>query len=267
MNYDIKDLIDLEGCDDVTIDKIEVDDSSRTKYIYISRRLSPVFCPECGCRMHSKGTYIRSVAHPIMDDGYAVVLKVSQRKYRCTVKECNTYINERFSFIEANKRTSDVTPVLILNDLKDISLTCAQVARKRKVSETFVHEVVLSYLSFSRLPLPEILCIDEIYLDIGKNARYCVVLRDFVNDDIIDILPNRYKGTFENYFYKIQRKERLNVRYIISDMYEPYLRLPDRFFNNAISVIDSFHVVLGSTIRSTFSSMKLRSDTRKEMMS
>ena len=87
------------------------------------------------------------------------------------------------------------------------------------------------------------MCIDEVYLDIERNARYCVVLRDFLTGDLIDILPNRYEKTFENYFLHISRDERLKVKFIISDMYGPYLELPKKYFNNAISVIDSFHVI------------------------
>lgn len=239
----IKDFLDLKDCDDVVITEVVTDDKTRTKYIYIEKVKAPFFCPVCGCRMHSKGIYTRSIRHPILSDGYALVLKVKQRKYRCTNNECNTYINEEFSFVERNKRTSDVTPILILNDLKDITITCAYVARHRNVSDTFVHEVVLKYLNFNRLDMPEILCIDEVFLDISVNARYCVILRDFKTDDIIDILPNRYKDTFDDYFLHIPRDERKKVKFIISDMYEPYLKLPEKYFNEATSIIDSFHVV------------------------
>ena len=109
----------------------------------------------------------------------------------------------------------------------------------RNVSDTFVHEVVLRYLDFTRLKLPEVLCIDEVFLNISNDARYCVILRDFTTGNIIDILPNRYKDTFEDYFLHIPRSERANVVYIVSDMYDPYLKLPEKFFNNAESIIDS----------------------------
>ena len=243
MNNSIKDFLDLEDCDDVIVTDIKVDNEKRVKYIFMEKVQRPMFCPECGCRMHSKGKYVRSVNHPVLNDGYAVILKLSQRKYHCTQEECGIYINEEFSFVEPNKRTSDVTPILILNDLKDIKVTCAKVARMRNVSDTFVHEVVLRYLDFTRLELPEVLCIDEVFLNISNDARYCVILRDFTTGNIIDILPNRYKDTFEDYFLHIPRSERANVVYIVSDMYDPYLKLPEKFFNNAESIIDSFHVI------------------------
>lgn len=239
----IKEFIDLKECPDIIIKRIDIDDVTRTKKIYIEKELSPVFCPECKEVMHSKGPYIRKVNHPILSDGYKVILYVSQRKYRCTNANCNTYVNEEFIFVERNKRSSNITPYLILNDLKDITITAAYVSRKRNVSETYVHDIVLSYLKFDRLPLGEALCIDEVYLNICKDTRYCVVLRDFLTGNIIDILPNRYERTFEDYFLHISKEERLKVKYIISDMYEPYLKLPQKYFYKATSIIDSFHVI------------------------
>ena len=213
------------------------------KTVVVEKIYSPMFCPECNERMESKGIYVRHIKHPILDDGYQIIIELRQRKFRCTNRDCNTYINEEFAFVERNKRTTYLTPLLALKDLKDITVTCAYVSRHRNVSETWIHQVVMSYLKFDRLPLPEALCVDEVYLDICNDARYCVILRDFLTGDIIDILPNRYEKTFEDYFLHIPRQERLKVKFIISDMYEPYLKLPEKYFNNAVSVIDSFHVI------------------------
>ena len=243
VNNVIKELLDLKDLDNVVIVDVKVDDASKTKTIVVEKVYTPMFCPECNERMLSKGFYLRHVKHPVLDDGYQIIIELRQRKFRCSNKECNTYINEEFAFVERNKRTTYITPLLVLKDLKDITITCAYVARHRNVSETWVHLVVMSYLKFDRLPLPEILCIDEVYLNICKDARYCVVLRDFLTGDIIDILPNRYEKTFENYFLHIPRQERLKVKFIISDMYEPYLKMPEKYFNKAVSIIDSFHVI------------------------
>lgn len=239
----IKDFLDLKINEDIRFVDVTVDDETRTKTITIEKVYVPMYCPVCGSRMYSKGIYIRHVKHPILNDGYTLIFKLLQRKYRCTNAECNTYINDAFSFVDRSKRTSDITPYLVLDDLKEITVSVAYIARKRNVSETWIHQIVMSYLKFDRLPLPEALCIDEVYLDICNDARYCVILRNFLTGDIIDILPNRYDKTFENYFYHINREERLKVKYVISDMYDTYLRFPEKYFNNSISIIDAFHVI------------------------
>ena len=41
----------------------------------------------------------------------------------------------------------------------------------------------------------------------------------------------------------IPLKERLNVKGVISDAYKAYLTMPEEFFPNAITILDSFHVV------------------------
>ena len=243
MNNGIKEFLDLKESDDVEVVEVITDDVNLIKTVVMEKRYEPKFCPVCNYRMYSKGIYVRTLMHPILNDGYKPVIKLRQRKYQCTNAECNTYINDEFLFAQRNKRTTNVTPYLVLDDLKDITVSVAHVSRIRNISETWIHQIVMSYLKFERLPLGEALCIDEVFLDIGKDARYCVVLRDFLTGNIIDVLPNRYKETFEKYFYHIDRKERLKVRFVISDMYEPYLKLPEKFFNNAVSVIDSFHVI------------------------
>lgn len=239
----IKEFLDLKECDDIIIGDLIIDETKAVKIIPIEKIYSPMFCPLCKERMYSKGFYKRHINHPLLSDGYRVILELKQRKFRCTNKQCNTYINEDFAFVERYKHNSYITPYLVLEDLKDITTSVAYVARKRNVSETWVHDVVMGYLKFDRLSLPEALCIDEVYLDICKDARYCVILRDFKTGETIDILPNRYKQTFDDYFYHIDREERKKVRFIISDMYEPYLKLKENYFPQAVSVVDSFHVI------------------------
>lgn len=240
-NNIIKEFLDLKDFDDTIVVDITV--VGNVKYITLEKKLSPVYCPLCNERMHSQGFYCRKVDHVILDDGFKLILKVKQRKYRCTNPDCNHYLNESFSFVEKYKHKSYLTPYLILEDLKDLSLSCASVARKRKVSDTYVHNLVLTHLDFKRLPLGEVLSIDEVFLDIDNDIRYCVVLRDFVNDQIIDILPNRYKGTFDDYFIHIPKEERDRVKYILCDMYAPYINLANTYLVKAEAVIDSFHVI------------------------
>ncbi|MDY6034875.1 MAG: transposase, partial [Bulleidia sp.] len=93
------------------------------------------------------------------------------------------------------------------------------------------------------MPLTDVIATDEVYLNFDHNNRYALVIMDFRNSQILDILPNRNKNTIVNYFNSISKNERDKVKYIVSDMYNAYLNLPCSFFKNAISIVDSCHVI------------------------
>lgn len=201
---------------DIIISKILID--GNTKIIYLEKTLKVEYCPACSSRMHSKGKYIRKINHPILQDGYQLKLIVTQRKWRCINPQCNLYFNDQFNFISKYKQSSNITPYMILNEMKNIHITTADVARKYNISDTSVHYIFLQYLNIKRLPLPEIISVDEVFLDIDYKHRYALVIMDFDSSEITDILPNRWEETTNAYFLSIPLEERKNVKYLICDM-------------------------------------------------
>lgn len=195
--------------------------------------------------MHSRGVYAREINHLMLQDGYKVKIILKQRRYRCTNISCRHEENETFSFVEKYKRSSFMTPYLIVEAFKDIDITCAKIAKRFNVSDTYVHEIFLKYVDIQRMRMPRILSIDEVYLNIDNDHRYCVILMDFESGDIIDVLPNRYKETLIDYFKAIPKEEKDKVEYVISDMYDGYIKIAERFFKNSRSIIDSFHIISG----------------------
>lgn len=240
MNNDIINLLNIED-KDVIITNTSIE--GNVKKIYIEKVLKVEYCPNCSSRMHSKGKYLRHINHPILQDGYKLELIVSQRKWKCTNPQCNLYFNDQFNFISSYKQSSNITPYMILNEMKNINITTSEIAARYNVSDTTVHYVFLQYLDIQRLPLPEILSIDEVHLDIDYRHKYVLIMMDFETNDIIDILPNRWEETTKPYFLSIPLEEREKVKYLICDMYNPYINYTKRYFPNSIAIIDSFHVV------------------------
>ena len=76
-----------------------------------------------------------------------------------------------------------------------------------------------------------------------KKNLYSLIILDFINNQIIDILPNRKEKITYRYFSSINIDERKNVRYLICYMYNPYINYINKYFPNAICIIDSFHVI------------------------
>lgn len=236
MDYNIIKLLNIEDKD---IHIIDFFIDGNTKTFVIEKFLKPEFCPAC----HSKGIYSRSINHPMLQDGFNIKIILRQRKWHCTNPDCGIYFNDQFTFVSSHKQSSNITDFLILKELKNINLTVSDVAKRFNVSDTYVHYLLRQYLNIQRLPLPEILSIDEVHLGIDYNHNYTLVLFDFLTGDIIDLLPNRLEETTNPYFLSIPLEERKNVKYLICNMYNPYINYTKRYFPESIVIIDSFHVV------------------------
>lgn len=234
----ISDLIDLG---DPSAQVTEVITDENTKYVFIEKKDACLYCPDCGTRMKSKGKRTKEINHPVLQDGFKLILVVTVRKWHCPV--CGAYDHDHFTFVEDGKRNTSLVPLMILDKMKDLSITARRIACDLNVSDTYVIETFMQYVSLPRLPFPSIISIDEVHMKFDKDDLYAVILMDFRSGQIIDILPNRYKETFENYFLHIPLSERKNVKIIISDMYKPYLNLSGSYFPNSVPIIDSFHVI------------------------
>lgn len=232
-------LLDIPDDGSIIIDKIEVTDN--IKHVYLYRAPTPAYCEICGSRMHSRGLYQRTVNHPIFQDKTRLLLHLNQRRWKCTV--CGHTVNESFPFLEKYKHSSTITPLLVLKAMKDLNSSTSSIARQFNISDSSVHDIFSMYVDLRRLPLPEYISIDEVYLNISNTSKYAFVIMDFVSGQIVDIVHNRWTNTLEDYFYHIPLAERKNVKAVISDAYGPYRSLCERFFPCAVPIIDSFHVV------------------------
>ncbi len=241
----MNDIIKALNLEDDTIRLVEIitNQNSLTKTVVIEKPLVPHVCPICGFSMYSKGITSRKAKHQILLDGYKLHVEMLSRRWVCQNQDCKHSEQDEYLFIEPRKRITNLIPFLIINELKDINKTCSMVAAHFNVSDTYVHDTFTKFVDMKRLPLPRILSIDEVHLDINEKTKLCCVLMDFETREIVDILPNRWETTLDAYFYSISFQERGNVEYIVSDMYSEYLTFPHKYFRNAKIVIDSFHVV------------------------
>lgn len=238
----INDIIELLDIKDENIVVRDVIVKGSQKEIVLERKIQAHYCPLCGFRMYSKGIYERHVNHPILQDTTQLILVIRQRRWQCSNLTCRNIETDKFSLVDKRKRNTNVTDLLIVKAFKDPQLSVAQIARTFNVSDTYAFYTFARYVNMERRSMPEALSVDEVFLDIGKN-KYALVLQDFVTGEPIDLVVNRRKEITEPYFSKIPIGERLKVKYLISDMYRPYISYVDQYFPNAVSVIDSFHVI------------------------
>lgn len=218
-------------------------DSDGIVWVTIEKIRKPVFCEECGARMHSKGIYLRTVNHPVLNGPYAghVILKVRQHKWKCP--KCQHFSSDSIPFLEKGKQSTDIVPLMILEEMKDPNVTCRQVAERVHISDTSVHTIFSRYVNLGRLELSRIISIDEVYLELDDKHKYAMIIMDFITNEVIDILPGRGKSVTDAYFASIPKEERDKVEFVVSDMYKPYIAYAGTVFRNATAVVDSFHVI------------------------
>lgn len=237
---DITNLLDLEDAN-ITISNICIEGSVKT--LTLETTLNKHFCPICGFRMYSRGVRTRKINHPILQDNYSLVLLLKQRRWRCINPECKYSISDSFKFVSKNKRTTNATDMLIVNAYQNLMETSVSIAKRFNVSDTYAHKVFNKYVKLDRLTLTDAISVDEVHLDMDTDGKYALIIQDFHTGNPIDMLRNRRSHVTEPYFASIPIEERNAVKFLISDMYNPYICYVDKYFPNAVSVIDSFHVI------------------------
>lgn len=193
--------------------------------------------------MYSRGVKERTINHPVLQDDYSLILILKQRRWRCTNPECRYDIVESFKFVSRNRRTTNASDMLIVEAYKNLMETSASIAKRFHVSDSHVHEVFDRYVKLDRLPLTDAISVDEVYIDADKDCHYALIIQDFHTGDPIDMLRSRRNGVTEPYFASLPIEERNQVKYLISDMYNPYIAYVDKYFPNTVPVVDSFHVI------------------------
>lgn len=236
----ITDLLDLEDTD-ITISDIQI--QGQTKTIFLESKPVAHFCPSCGYKMHSRGIKQRKINHPILQDNYRLVLVLKQRRWRCTNPECRYDISETFKFVNKNRRTTNATDMLIVSAYKNLEETSVSISKRFHISDTYAHEVFDRYVKLDRLTLTDAISVDEVFLDMDDDCKYALVIQDFHTGDPIDLLRSRRANVTEPYFIALPLEERTAVKYLISDMYNQYISYVDKYFPNAVPVVDSFHVI------------------------
>ena len=266
----ITDLLDLEDSE-IIVDDIQI--QGQTKTIVLSTVPIAHFCPSCGFKMHSRGIKKRTINHPIFQDGYSLILVLRQRRWRCTNPDCRYDLSESFKFVNKNRRTTNATDLLIVDAYRNLMESSASIANRFHVSDTYAHEVFDRYVKLDRLPLTDVISVDEVFLDMDDNCKYALVIQDFHTGDPIDLLRSRRVSVTEPYFASIPPEERYGVKYLISDMYNQYISYVDKYFPNAVAVVDSFHVIqwiirmIDNYIRQLLKKYRQRDRERQEQLS
>lgn len=211
------------------------------KMVYLEQTNTKCRCTECGkftSSIHSvlKRSYIKELDFM----GYECVLTIIKRRFHCY--KCGKIFTEIINIIPKGNKISNRVKIQIHKDLLKI-LTFDYIAEKNHVSITLVINELKSIMKDYKkniYVLPEVISFDEFKADTDK-GKYAFIINDPINKKTIDILSNRRKDYLIKYFTTVNNRKQ--VKYVICDMYEPYLIVTKVMFPNAKYVVDRFHYV------------------------
>lgn len=216
-----------------------------------------------GCRCLNCGTFHTNVKEyktiEINHNIYTLEdTKVIFHKRRFICPKCRRTQMEKDPFCSDGNRISDKTVDSILRFLKRYNNPFRSAAEYFHISTTEVIKLFDKYCKMPRGSFSPVMCFDEVYFSRKRKKKYVLVIINFFNRAIIDILKDRDKSTISSYLRKIDINERNRVEFVCIDMNDNYRDILPIYFRNATLVADSFHVVKNIS--------KALDDVRKRIM-
>ena len=206
----------------------------------------PEYCDKCGIlfdeHFEKHGFITSNIKIPDVS-GYKTILKLHKQRYLC--KHCNKAFTLKTNIVDYGCFISKNTKWKIAKDLKE-KRSEKDIAIANNVSPNTVERVMDSYYNTNKLYknyLPEVLSFDEFKSVKSADGAMSFNLCNGKTGKIIDIVENRQLNYLLKYFSYYTYKARKNVKFIVIDMYSPYISLILKLFPNAKIIIDKFHLV------------------------
>jgi len=174
-------------------------------------------------------------------DNFVDILRIKRVRFKC--KKCGKTFSPPITGIDRYSTISKQVEQFILNDFVK-PITFSDISKKYGLTKNRIMQIFDEKVKYvPRRKMPRVLCIDEIRFSEELDQKYCCVLYDFENKEIVDIIKNRQMPYLREYFSNIPTKERENTKVFISDMYDAYSTVCSAYFPKAVYVVDMFHIV------------------------
>ena len=242
-------ITDLLNIKDPNIDfsksecKHEIIKNIDTLIITAVLRNKPNFCPHCGASHINIHNYETSNIKTPSISGFNAVLRLRKQRYVC--KHCNKTFVAKTSAVKKNCFISNNT-IHSIAQYASKKLSEKDIAEFHNVSHVTVNRVINSFKTSYKVNhnyLPEALCFDEFKSTKDTSGAMSFIFADAYTHQIIDVVEDRRYYHLDNYFKQFSKKARNSVKYIVMDIYSPYMKLAKSCFPNAEIIIDRFHIV------------------------
>ena len=206
----------------------------------------PICCDKCGVLFDDKfekhGFITSNIKIPDVS-GFKTILRLKKQRYLC--KHCDKAFTLRDNVTEYGCFISKNTKWKIANELRN-KISEKDIAKNNNVSPNTVERIMDSYYDTVKLYkhyLPMILSFDEFKSVKSADDAMSFHMCNGETGQTIDIVEDRKLLSLLKYFSYYSHRARNNVKFIVIDMYSPYVSLIQKMFPNAQIIIDSFHLI------------------------
>lgn len=233
MNYTTKNIFNFKG---FGVQKVL--NNEKEILVYLFPRRKTAICPRCDQR--SKNVYEvgnpRRAKHSIFE-GKPVIAILSKRRFFCL--GCELPFNERIEWIPTNARTTDHFAKETISNLKNGSFTA--ICEMYETSYQFLAKTLLSLDVSVKWPEGKLrLGFDE---HSYAKRHMMVTVTELGTGTLLAILPYYSRETVEKYLHSRTNDELSRVVELCFDMRFKQRSTVERFFPNASTVVDKFHVL------------------------
>lgn len=205
----------------------------------------PTHCYKCGVvfddNFEKHGFITSNIKIPDVS-GFKSILKLHKQRYLC--KYCNKAFTLSSNVVNYGCCISNNTKLKIAADLVK-KRSEKDIASDNNVSPNTVERIMDSYYESQKLYkhyLPEVLSFDEFKSVKSADGAMSFHMCDGITGQTIDIIEDRKLDKLLKYFSYYDYKTRSRVKFVIIDMYSPYISLIKKMFPNASIIIDKFHL-------------------------
>lgn len=215
------------------------------KIFYATLSYKPKCCYKCGVLfddLFEKHGFITSNIKVLKTSGYFSILRLRKQRYLC--KHCNKAFTLSTNIVDYGCFISNNTKYKIAIDLTK-KRSEKDIAFDNNVSPNTVERVMDSYydsLKLYKSKLPTVLSFDEFKSVKSADGAMSFHMCDGITGQTIDIIEDRRLNNLIKYFHYYDYKTRSKVKFVVIDMYSPYVSLIKRMFPNASIIIDKFHL-------------------------
>ena len=206
----------------------------------------PTCCSKCGVifdnNFEKHGFMTSNIKLPDVA-GFKTILILKKQRYLC--KHCGKAFTLRDNVTDYGCFISKNTKWKIAHELRN-KISEKDIAKNNNVSPNTVERIMDSYYDTQKLYknyLPKVLSFDEFKSVKSADGAMSFHMCNGETGQTIDIVEDRKLVSLLKYFTYYSFNARKKVKFIIIDMYSPYVSLIQKMFPNAQIIIDTFHLI------------------------